>query len=207
MKKIIVLLLAFVLALPAINAAELSKKDQKMVENLAKKRAKDLEKQGWKTMGTLPLVNSLTKHFTATEFDGLEELQGISTRTKSKNNGRMLAQSNAMNTYAGEWESKLKGRIAQELKVEESALNSNEFEHFYGAFERLVEGEIRGELKESFSMIRENPDGTFEIQIFYLIDPDKATTARMNALTNAMKESELSQQYAEKISEFINNGF
>lgn len=202
MKKIIILLMAFCLAMPVLNAAELSKNDRKTVEKLAKTRAKDLTKDGWKVMSTLPLQTSLERHFTAQLFDNKTEEIGISTRTKSKNNGRMLAQSAAMNAYADKWTSDLKGRA-----INDGSVKDKEFENFYAAYERLVESEIRGDLKESFSMIRENADGTFEIQIFYLVDTEAAFQANMKALERAAKEAEMAQEYADKMSQFVREGF
>lgn len=206
MKKLIIMLLAVVLAIPAINAVELSKKDQKRVESLAKNRAKELTKKGWETMGSLPLQSALEKHYTATEFGGCREQVGTSTKTKSKNNGRLLAQSNAMNEYAGLWASELQGRIVQDSKVNGVEYDEGEFENFYAAFQRLVESEIKGELQESVSMIRQNPDGTYEIQILYLVDEAKASDARVQAIKNAAKESKIAMDHAEEIANFVKNG-
>ncbi len=82
-----------------------------------------------------------------------------------------------------------------------------EFENFYAAYERLVEKEIRGEMKQSFSLIRTNADGTFEVQSFYIISEDAASKARIRAFENATKESEAAQKHADKISEFVRAGF
>lgn len=206
MKKFLVLMVALCLAIPTVCAVELTKKEQKTVEKLASKRAKEYAKDGWKTMGALPLEQALAKYYTATEYGNCTGISGESTRTKSKNNGRLLAQSNAMNLFVASENSELKGRIIQDMKANGIDPDEGEFENFYAAFERLAEGSVQGELQEAYSLIREYPDGTFEIQTVYLIDKEAASKNRIRAIKNAMKESEMAQQYAEKVSEFIDNG-
>lgn len=204
MKKLIILLMAFCLAMPAMYA-EISKKEQKTIEKMAKDKAKELTKSGYQAMGSLPLQAALERHYKNILIDGMRDEQGISTATKSKNNGRMMAQSNAMNAYAGKWASQLKQRVIGDAAI--APEDQAEFENLYSAFERLVEAEIKGELQESFSVIKTNPDGTYEIQIYYLVDEEKASKARVNALKNAAKESDVAQKYADQLSKFVNEGF
>lgn len=82
-----------------------------------------------------------------------------------------------------------------------------EFDHFYAAYESLVQKEINGELQESFSVIKENKDGTFEMQTFFIVSESAATRARIRAYENAAKESAAAQKYAQKVSEFVREGF
>ena len=84
---------------------------------------------------------------------------------------------------------------------------SDEFEHFYAAYERAVESEIKGEMQESYSIIRDNGDGTYEMQVYYIVSESAASKARIRALENMAKESAAAQQYAEKVSEFVKEGF
>ncbi len=83
---------------------------------------------------------------------------------------------------------------------------SEEFEHFYAAYERLVEKEIKNEMSESFSIIKDNADGTYELQTYYIINESAAYKARMRALEQAKKETALAQENADKIAEFVRNG-
>ena len=82
-----------------------------------------------------------------------------------------------------------------------------EFDKFYAAYERLVDKEIKGELKESYSIIREIRPGLFEMQTYFIVNEDAAMKARIRALENAAKETEIAQKYANKISEFVKEGF
>ena len=56
-------------------------------------------------------------------------------------------------------------------------------------------------------MIKDNGDGTFAMQVFFIVDEDAASKARIRAMENAFKESEKAQQYATKVSEFVKEGF
>ena len=131
---------------------------------------------------------------------------GISTKSKSKNVGQQMAINNACATYAQQAGSSLKGRVVSDLAGDGIDTDA-EFEHFYAAYERLVEKEIKGEMDQSFSLIRNNPDGTYEIETFFIVSEGAASKARIRAMENAAKESEAAQRYANKVSEFVREGF
>jgi hypothetical protein len=83
----------------------------------------------------------------------------------------------------------------------------SEFDKFYAAYETLVEKEIKGEMVESYAIYRELGNGEKSLQVYFIINEDAASKARIRAFENAMKESEAAQKYAEKVSEFIKEGF
>ena len=62
-------------------------------------------------------------------------------------------------------------------------------------------------MDQSFSLIRNNPDGTYEIETFFIVSEGAASKARIRAMENAAKESEAAQRYANKVSEFVREGF
>ena len=82
--------------------------------------------------------------------------------------------------------------------------NDTEFARFYAAYERLTQKEIKGELQESFTIMKKNPDGSYDFRMFFTIDEDKALKRRQKALQEAATESGLAQDYAKQVSEFIN---
>ena len=84
---------------------------------------------------------------------------------------------------------------------------SKEFDRFYAAYSATVEKEIKGEMRESFSIIQTNKDGTFNMQVYYIVDEDAASKARVRALNNALQESQAAQKYADKIKSFVEEGF
>ncbi len=206
MKKIIMLLLAVAIAVPAINA-DLNKTLNKALEKEYKVKKKQLNKEKWTPMGSRSLDVSLLKHYQTlndTENDA-QEIIGVA-RAKSKNTAYQMAANNAMIKYAGDAASSLKGRVMTDVFAN-GVDSESDFDHFFSAYERLVEREIKGEMKESMALYRQLPDGTYEINTYYIVSENAAAKARMRALENAMKESEAAQRYADKISEFVNSAF
>ncbi|MGN1213368.1 MAG: hypothetical protein ACI4TR_00580, partial [Bacteroidaceae bacterium] len=102
--------------------------------------------------------------------------------------------------------STLKGRIVSELAAD-GVDTSSEFDHFYAAYESLVEKEIKGELHQSYAIYKDLGNGEKTMQIFYIVDEEAATNARIRAYNNAVRESEAAQKMAEKISDFVKKGF
>lgn len=114
-----------------------------------------------------------------------------------------MAYSNACLSYAQQANGQLKARMVGDVSA--NAANTDaEMDSFYSAYERHVEKEMNGELKESFCTIRTNPDGTYEIESFCIVNEDAASKARVRAFENAMKESQAAQKHAQSISDFVN---
>lgn len=204
MKKIIMILMALCLIAPMATAQEqqLTKKQEKAIAKNANARAKDLEKQGFTTMGSLPLKASLQKHFELIELGATEQIG--TGHSKSKNNGRQMCLTYAMAEYASKAVSQIKGRSVTDSYGDEVDTEKDpEFARFYAAYERLTQKEIKGELKESFTAIKQLPDGTYDFVMYFTIDEDKAKTRRQKALAEAAEESKLAQNYAKQISEFV----
>ena len=55
--------------------------------------------------------------------------------------------------------------------------------------------------------LRDNGDGTYEMQTFFIIDEEAASQARIRAFEQAMRESAAAQKHAEMVSDFIKEGF
>lgn len=205
MKKIIVFLMAVCLCMPLY--ADMNKTLNKALEKEYKQKSKQLNKGKWNILGSRTLDVALLKHYQKLndlDTDAVEVL-GIAN-TKTKNNGYQAASNNAMIRYASNAGSYLKGRVMSDVFAD-GANPDSEFDHFFAAYERLVEKEIKGEMEESFALYKTMPDGTYEVQVFYVVSESKAAKARLRALENAMKESEAAQKYGEKLSKFVQEGF
>lgn len=207
MKRFIVGLVALVMLLPLYSEAANKQLEKARKKELSQK-LKEYKKGKWEIMGSHTLDYALANHFDRlnTLGEDAHEVEGISTRTKSKNTGKQAAINNAVVTYAQEAGSTLQGRVVSDMNA--NGVNvDGEFDNFYAAYERLVEKEIRGEMEPSYTIIRTNPDGTFEIRTYFIICESAASKARMRALEEAMKNSEAAQKYAGKISGFVKEGF
>lgn len=203
MKKLLMILIAACLAMPTF-AQSTNKQLEKALKKEKKEKLKEYKQDGWKIFGsTRSLEVALLKHYDklATLGDDGTEVSGTATRCKSKNLGHQMAVNDACLTYAQRAGSQLQGRVVSDIAGNSTDV-AGEFDHFYAAYERLVEKEIKGEMEESFSVIKDNGDGTFEIQTYFIASESAASKARMRALENAMKESEAAKRHAEQISKF-----
>ncbi|MDE6811898.1 MAG: hypothetical protein K2J15_06050 [Muribaculaceae bacterium] len=207
MKKIIFGLLALALLLP-VYAEAANKQLEKARKKELSTKLKEYKKGKWEILGSRTLEYSLANHYDQLNTLGEDghEVEGISTSTKSKNTGKQAAINNAVITYAQEAGSTLKGRVISDLNAN-GADATGEFDNFYAAYERLVEKEIRNEMQPSYTIIRTNPDNTYEIRTYFIVSESAASKARLRALEDALKASEAAQKYADKISGFVKEGF
>lgn len=194
-----------------VASAELTKKQGKQVNKEVKAKMKEYKKENWKIFGsTRTLESALSDHLSNLMLMGENgyEIVGMAGNFKSKNIGKQQAVNNACVAYAQQAGSTLKGRVVSDIAANGSdETAAGEFDHFYAAYERLVEKEIKNEMKESFSMIRELPNGTYEIQTYFIVNEDAASQARLRALENAAKESRLAASQASAVTDFVRNGF
>lgn len=218
MKKILSFLFALCLmapvatvAAPAPDNAPLTKserkaKEKRMKENKkeGKRKLKEFKKEGWKVFGsTRSLETVLINHYNKLDElgDDAREFVGVATNVRSKNVGKQMAMNSAAISYSSEY-SDMRGRMMTDMTADGS-MSENEFEHFYGAFEREVQKEIKGEMTESFTIIKDNGNGTYELQSFYIVSESASSKARIRSLQNALAESEAAQRHAERISAFV----
>lgn len=209
MKRIIMIILAVILMMPAVEAE--NKQLQKALKKEYKGKMKEYKKEKWQLFGSSRTLDvALIQHYDQLNNLGEDarEVVGIASRFKSKNVGHQQAINNACLTYAQQAGSHLKGRVVSDMAGNGDD-SSAEFDHFYAAYERLVEKEIKGEMAESYSIIRcINPKtGEYEMQTFFIVNESAATRARIRAMENALKESEAAQKYAQKVSDFVREGF
>lgn len=207
MKKTITILLMLAFIMPmAVAQNKLLEKAQKKEY---KAKIKEFKKEGWKLYGS----SRTTEVALLTHYDKLcklgdngYEVMGEASSFKSKNVGKQMSINNACNIYARNAGSHVKGRMVSDLAGDADNTDA-EFEHFYAAYETLVEKEIKGEMQESFSVIKDNKNGTFSMQTYFIINEDAAVKARIRAMENALKESQAAQKYAQKVSDFVREGF
>ena len=206
-QKLLLLVLGLCFLAPTVNAQ--NKALEKARKKEYKQKMKMYKDEGWKLFASSRSLDvALLTHYDKLNTMGEDgqEIVGVATKCRSKNVGRQMALNNACVTYAQQAGSKVKGRVVSDMQGD--GVNADaEFDKFYSAYERLVDKEIRGEMKESYSIIRDNGDGTFEIQTYFIVNESAASQARLRAMEQASKETEMAQQYAKKISDFVKEGF
>lgn len=206
MKKLVYALLALAFILPATASAKTPL--EKAREKAHKEKLKEYKKEGWKPLGSKTLELVLLEHYDRLGQLGVNghEVEGVSTRTKSVNTGKQMAINNAVVTYGQEAGSTLQGRVVADMSA--SGVDTDaEFENFFAAYERLVEREIKGELQPSFTIMKDNGDGSYEIRTYFIVEESAAQKARLRALEEAMKNSQVAASHADQISNFVKQGF
>lgn len=208
MKKFLVIIMAMAMIMPVANAQN-SKALKKALKKEYKTRMKDFKKEGWKVYGTARTLDvSLLRHYDMLEQLGEKgfQLHGISAKSGVKSAAEQQAENDAARRYAEAANKDLKARMAGDLAL--TGTPDADFSHFYSAYEAAVEKNIAGELRSpTISLIREETKGVYEVEVFYIVNEDAATRARIRAAENAAKESAAAQKYAEQISEFVKAGF
>lgn len=202
MKKIILALVALCLVIPAVAKTQLEKAQEKQVKTMVKK----WKNENRTVLGSQSPEVVLLKHYEKLNSEDAREIVGISGQTKSKNAAMQMAKNSAITSYAREAASSLKGRVVADMQANGMEPDYG-FDHFYAAYESLVEKEINGEIQQSFSTIKNYPDGTCEVESFCIVSENAATAARVRAVNNALKESEAAQKYADKVAQFVREGF
>lgn len=213
MKKVILMAIAAFLCCGQINYADAQNNKQlaRAQKKEYKNKVKEYKKEGWKIFGTSHTLEvALLTHYDKLSKDGVTEVTGF-TSSSNKNIGKEKLFMSACTDYAKRAGSNIKGRIVEDMGSIISTDELAEFEHFYAAYENNVQKEIKGELQTSYMIYRsigkQNDVEVFEYQAFFLVDEASATKARIRAFENAAKESAAAQKYAEKVSQFIKEGF
>lgn len=205
MKKLAYVFLALAFILPSVATAKTPL--EKAREKAYKEKLKEYKKDGWKPMGSKTMELVLLEHYDKLAKLGANghEVEGISTKTKSLNTGKQMAINNAVVTYGQEAGSTLQGRVVSDMSASGTDPDA-EFENFFAAYERLVEKEIRGEMEPSYSIQKSNGDGTYEIRTYFIVEESNAQKARLRALEEAMKNSQVAAAHADQISNFVRQG-
>lgn len=209
MRKAIIGLLSLTFVVLPIGMYSQNKQLEKMRKTEYKNKMKEYKKKGFELFGSSRTLEvALLTHYDKLNNLGERgsEIVGVASNFKSKNIGHQMAINSACITYAQQAGGAVRGRVLSDLQGNADAPET-EFDKFYAAYERLVEKEIKGELKESFSVIRTNAQGNYEMEAYFIVDEESASRARIRAMEEAARETEIAQKYAEIISQFVKEGF
>lgn len=203
------LIIGFSFSMPE-TIAQPTKKEIKAASKVSKKREKELRKEGWKIQGSSTLLGKLEKHnLRTTDYGGsATEYVGLSERNIDIDMGVTEAIANAAQYYAQNSGSVVKGRIEDQ----KSKLTETQQKAFIAAFEQLIVKEIKGEFQKSFVIYKENYDkkskkNSYDVQVFYLLDEEAASQARIRTMKIAAAEAKIAQEIGDEISDYINRGF
>jgi hypothetical protein len=208
MKKVtrtIAMAIVAVVAGVAITSCGGTSKLQQARDRQYKEKMKEYQREGWKLAGSSKTLEvALLEHYEKLGQGDNRELVGEVSQCQSVNVCKQAAYNNAMVFYANLAGSFVKGRIASDAHLDAST--GEEFDKMYAAYERLVAQEIRGALAESYAIVKENGKNK-QFRVFFIVSEEAASKARIRALEQAAKETEVAQKYAKQITDFVREGF
>lgn len=199
MKKILLVAVAIIVAFVPVRSQ--SKQDARMAKKEAKLTAKQLEKEGFKLLELGDLKLQLESYLLKTK-SGSRQIIGVAQGCKTLNIGIVTAKNNAMNDYATMIGGVVKGRITSTV----SNVSDVQADEIVAAYERLVLKEIKGEIQSGVTLYREKKK-VFDVRAYCYIDYDAAHSAKMRAMTQALEELNLTQQFGSNVSDWIDEGF
>lgn len=183
---------------------ELAKKQSKMAKDLVKRH----EKEGWilaNNDNTLEVA--VLEHLIATTENKSKvgKITGEVSKCKSMNVGRMSALNNAQNLLSQQLSAQIQGCVRSLINANAEDVDA-EIDEMVAGFDKKVKANLSGVLKESYSVYKENGDGTKQFRTFFLVDLDKCKAATNTALEKALKDTKVAIELADQIKDFVNNG-
>ena len=195
MKRIIIITIAVLMAMPVFAQGA-----------QYRKKLREIKKEGWELYGSSKTMKEVLRtHYEALDQEGVFEVFGSATGIKSESIGQQMAWNNASINYVQQAGSFLRGRIATDNHA--GGGYDGEFNNFYSAYETLLQKEIRAELRPSYTLVRHNADGSYQVMSYFIVNEEAAMNARVKAMELAASESEAAQRIAARISEFVREGF
>jgi hypothetical protein len=109
----------------------------------------------------------------------------------------------AANKYArAEYASKSSAEVRRNIESLSSELNGDQVDNILDAYKEQSNKHISGELNDCFTIVRENENG-YDARVYYLVDHESAHAADMRAMKRALEVLELTQDYGDMITEWI----
>lgn len=198
MKKFISIMVATMVAMSSIYAQ--TKQVVKAAKKEAKITAKTLQQEGYKLLELGDICIQLEEYLIKAKT-GHKQIVGTAEACKTLNLAKTTALNNAINEYATMSGGMVKGRITSNA----SNINGQQVDDIVAAYERLIQKEIKGEIQASVILVKDNKK-SYDVRAYCLVDLEAAHAARIKAITLALEELKLSQEYGSAVSDWIDEG-
>lgn len=175
-----------------------SKELQKQLDKEYKSTLKRFKKEGWKLSGSSRSIEVvLLTHYEKLNNPNNQEIVGQVSQCQSINICSQFALNNAQVKYAKMASAKMSGDVTTLQRGD--AIKKEEIDKFMGAYETAVAADVSGALSLSFSVVKDNQDGSKSYDSYFIIDGDKAEAARMQALEQSLKETQITAKDMDEI--------
>lgn len=166
------------------------KRYTKEAEKLAKKRAKELKKEKWVFNGANTLENALVNYYLETEpsCGGDKEARSYDiNNAKSIPLGEKRLLTNAQTEYIQEIKTAINGSIADH----NAQTNDEQLEAYVSDVEARIAGELKGDVKRSFTIYKQNKNGSFLVRGFFIIDANSSARKLDRYADQLQKDEEI----------------
>jgi len=173
-----------------IDARRSQLEDDRARNEMHRRRVAEFREQGWRIDGARTLEVALLDHFNALkELDLGQEYAANVPAARSINLGKQTALANAQTFYATRVSAEVQGRIGAVMR--HSGVPQEDIDKTMSQFATRVRADVGGVLTESFTLVRDNRGGGFDIQTIFIIDETRAATSRRRALEESIRETRL----------------
>lgn len=187
----------------AVNATAQSKYEIKD----AKKQAKTLQKDGWKTDGGTRSIEACLIAYNQLRGDN-ELVEGRSSGVDGNNTkvAQSLAKQNALREYVQMNNSFFEG-VGNEL---EGKVGGETIDNISNAVKSRFTGAVEGKMKVSFVLFKTTPDGKLSCIAYCYVSSAAAEAARESArqiaMQEAMKDAKSVKEFNASVNEIIEAG-
>ena len=196
-------ILAFMLLIIPQSTQAQNKALSKALDKEYKQTLKQYKKEGWKIDANgRSMEVTLLKHYEKLNETNPMVITGAVSKCKSTNVCKQVALTNAQNEYTKLVSGKIQGAIASLLK-QNANRPQEEMDKTTQGLLNEVEANVAGVLIPSYSIYKENSDGTKEYRTFYFVDELKAGAMLDNVFERSIKETKLTIEEAKSIQKFV----
>lgn len=168
-------------------------------------RLQELVQAGWQIHGTTrTLRGKLSEHYAKMDANpDLYEVIGTSTGCRSITVCRAAAINSASVEMAVKMGQELRGKTLRDMKLDEGAETSTEYNRFQEACIGKFQIAIKEDLVESLAVIRKEANGLNSYEIYFLVDKQSARKKRSQSIKDALEEVKMSGEYFKAVEKNI----
>lgn len=180
------------------------KQEEKQSGKNFKEKVKELEKGGWKIAGdyrTLELA--IIEHQNQIDENSAKyySVTGEVNKCRSIDACKQAVLFQVQRELAEEISSDIEGIGTQLLNLD--LASGDEINNLINTTVRYTKADVSGLFTPSYSIIKDNSDGTKSFRTFFIVDLAKRSAIQLSALEKAAKETKLSIEQSEAIQKFV----
>jgi len=204
----VVLTTALILsAVPQSSFAQNTRSERKALEKEVSQKTNELRRANWTMAGSRTMQAALTNHYQQLQqTENMIEIIGASRcQSTGTNVCRRTASSNARIEFAARSSAEVQG-FATTLMHNIPDFNL-QFDQTIETTEQLIQARIGNAMRESFSVVKQNGDGSQQMETYFLVNVNDAEEIIRTALKESMETNRISIEAQREISNAVRERF